>query len=359
MKKFVAFMMAIIMVVALTACGGSSDNGSTNESKKSSTSELGCEITDYMLASSSTNRVGQFISDNQLEYDSESGYYKNDYIAIYTNDKMDTIISAAITKAGNYTLFNVDVGDELDRDITTSRLNRNNLPLYSDEGNRIVYSSSSGGPVFYIRLEDDGTVGFVLYEMRGMDYVVSLADDDSQEAISNYSVTDIYKTLSTSMFQEGSGITGSFTEKALTFIDNHQNLFVGNDPNNESATYMSDDAFDYRKYSKSAENYPLSIEEVYQGTIIDIWEENLDDGTCMTYGILENNTMFADSDEVTYLFIAPGSFDIYVDDCVDVLGLPLGNGTYQSIDGGSVKCVFFAITSMEVYNDYDYNGYDY
>lgn len=353
MKKLVALMMAVIMVMPLAACGGSSDGGSTNESKKSSTSELGCEITDYMFTNS-IDKVGQFIEDNQLEYDSESGYYKNEYIAIYTNDAMTAIVSAAIIKAGNYTLYNVDVGDEIDRDITTNRLNRNSLPLYTDEGDRIIYAAATGGPAFCIKLDENGLVSFVLYEMRGLDYIASIGDEAEQETTTNITASDIYKTLSTSLFQD-SGITGSFTDKALAFIDNHQNLFMGNDPNNESANYFNNEAFEYKKFIKSAENYPLSMIDLYDCGVVDIWEENLEDGTCMTYALVTN--YFYDEDIVYFVF-APGSFDIYSGDEVTITGIPLGNGAYEDTSGGTTKCIFIASTNMHLFDDgyYEYEG---
>lgn len=353
MKKFSVTLLTVFMILGLTACGGSSDGGSTSETKKSvSKSELGCEITDYMFTNS-IDKVNQFIEDNQLEYDSESGYYKNDYIAVCMNDTMTTIVSASIIKAGNYTIFNIDVGDEFDREVVTNRLNRNRLPLYSDEGNYIFYASNTDSPALGVRLEDDGTVGFVMYELRGLDYIVSQGDEVEQELINNMSASDIYKTLSTFLFQEGSGVTGSFTEKALTFIDNHQNLFIGNDPDNESEAYLSTYAFEYKKFIKSAENYPLSVIYLYHCYVIDIWEGNLDDGSCMTYALVENHF---DDEEIVYFIFAPGSFDIYSGDEVSISGIPLGNGSYEDSSGGTTKCIFIASTSMNLFDD-GYNDY--
>lgn len=353
MKKFSVALLTVFMVLGLTACGGSSDGGSTSETKKSvSKSELGCEITDYMFTNS-IDKIGKFIEDNALEYNDESGYYENDYIAVYMNDTMTTIVSAAIINPGNYTIYNIDIGDEFDREIVTNRLNRNGMPLYTDEGNRVVYAASTTSEALYVRLNDDGTVAFVMYDLRGLEYFAGIGEEVYKEEIeSSLSASDIYKDLSNKLFQDGSGITGSFTDKALTFIDNHPDLFIGNDPNNESAAYFNNNAFEYKKFIKSAENYPLSMIELYDCGVIDIWEGDIDGSSvCMTYALVAN--YFYDEDIVYFVF-APGSFEIYNDDEVSITGIPLGNGSYEDASGGTTKCIFIASTSMNLFDD----GYD-
>lgn len=357
MKKFLALMMAMVMVMSLTACSGNSDGGSANttESKKTTTkSELGCEITDYMFTNS-TDKMGKFIEDNELVYDEESGSYKNDYICIYMNDTMSTIVSASIINPGNYTIYNIDVGDVFDREIVTNRLSRVSLPLYTDEGDRVVYAASTSGEALYVRLNDDGTVAFVDYDMRGLEYFVSVGEEViNSNAEYSLSASDIYHDLSNYLFQEGSGITGSFTDKALTFIDNHPDLFIGNDPNNESAIYFNNNAFEYKKFIKSAENYPLSMIELDCG-VVDIWECNIgDSGACMTYALVTN--YFYDEDIVYFVF-TPGSFEIYNDDEIYITGIPLGNGSYEDSSGGTTSCIFIAATSMNLLDDRYGYGY--
>lgn len=62
---------------------------------------------------------------------------------------------------------------------------------------------------------------------------------------------------------------------------------------------------------------------------------------------------FIEENELQYFFM-PGSVDVYSGDYVNFAALPLGYGSYDNTDGGTTKCVFLAITSMDTYEDAPY-----
>ena len=358
MKKFVTALLAIAMALSLAACGGNADSSSSSgkkfDSNKGVSAELGCELSDYLFFESK-DKVNKFIEDNELQYDEENGDYFNHYISIKTNEDASSITLASLVNPGNYTLFGINIGETFDRDIVTNRLNRNNLPLLSDEGDYIYYGASGvdNTPMLGVRLNDDGTVGFVVYDAEGGSQITSNAEDSTE---ADMTAPEIYRNLAETLFADGSGFHGSFTEKALTFIDNHPNLFIGGDPENESSAYMSNEWFDYRKYAKSAENYPLTIIDGYETYVLEISETNLNDSMCLSEGIITDFDSITNQ-EVAYYFFMPGSIDVYNGDYVNFAALPLGYGSYDSTDGGSVKCVFLAVTSMWVYEEAPDQGF--
>lgn len=346
MKKIVAAMMSIIMILSLTACGDSS-------SKKGSNPNLGCELSDYLFMDSK-DKMDKFIEDNELIHDEENGDYYNHYISIELNEEGSAIVMATLSESGSkYTLYGISVGEVFDRDMVTSRLNRNNLPLISDEGDYIYYGATGlfiDGPAIAVRLNEDDTVGFMAYSCDGMDRFTSYADDTTE-----MTAIEIYTNFANQLNDESSIFHGSFTDKAMTFIDNHPDLFIGNDPENNSYNYLSTEAFEYKKYIKSPENYPLTIISDSEMDVYDITETNLDDGTCLTEGVLGAGIGIG---EGVFYFIMIGSIDVYSGDGVSITALPLGYGSFENAAGDLTNCVYLAITHMESCNDYSY-GYDY
>lgn len=343
MKKFLASIMAIMMVLSITACG------SSEQPKKGASAELGCEISDYLFLDSE-EKISKFIEDNELQYDEENGDYFNHYISVTLDEDSSSITMATLSNPGNYTMFGISIGETFDRDIVTSRLNRNNLPLLSDEGDYIYYgvSGMNESPILCVRLNDDGTVGFVLYDAEGAESVASNAN-----VVADITAPELYRLFEESLKAEDSAFHGPLVDKALTFIDNHPDLFIGGDPNHEAVNYMSNEAFDYRKYAKSAENYPLTIIWGSEMYVYDISENNISDNMCLTEGVIFS---YNDPKEV-YYFLMPGSIDVYMGDYVDFEALPIGYGSFDNTDGGTTDCVFLAVTSMWTYEEAPDQGY--
>lgn len=342
MKKFLAGIMVIMMILNITACGKS------EQPKKGESADLGCEVSDYLFLDSE-DKINKFIEDNELRYDEDNGDYFNHYISITLDEDKSSITMATLINPGNYTMFGISIGETFDRDIVTSRLNRNNLPLLSDEGDHIYYGVSGidESPVLCIRLNNDGTVGFVLYDAKGAESVASNAEE-----IIDMTAPEIYRAFEDYINSEGSEFHGPLVDKALTFIDNHPDLFIGGDPNHEAANYMSNEAFDYRKYAKSAENYPLTIIWGSEMYVYDISENNITDNMCLTEGVLVDS-----SDGHVYYFLMPGTVDVYMGDYVDFEALPIGYGSFNNTDGGTTDCVYLAVTSMWTYEEAPDQGY--
>ena len=343
MKKIVAAMMSIIMILGFTACGDSS-------SKKGSSPNLGCELSDYLFMTSE-EKMNKFIEDNELIHDEENGDYYNHYISIELNENGSAIMMATLSESGSkYTLYGISIGEVFDRDMVTNRLDRNNLPLISDEGDYVYYGATGlfvDGPALAIRLDEDGTVGFMAYSADGMDRFTSYAGDTT-----DMTAMEIYTNFANQLDSESSIFHGSFTDKALTFIDNHSDLFIGNDPFGDGYTYTgNNEGFDYRKYIKSPENYPLTIITDFDMYVYDISETNISEGMCLTEGVLGAGNRIG---EGVFYFIMPGTIDVYSGDTVDIMALPLGYGSFENAAGELTNCVYLAITHMEKAASYEY-----
>ena len=67
-KKFFAGIMVVMMILSITACGKS------EQPKKGESTELGCEVSDYLFLDSE-DKINKFIEDNELRYDEDNGDY--------------------------------------------------------------------------------------------------------------------------------------------------------------------------------------------------------------------------------------------------------------------------------------------
>lgn len=350
MKRVFAAMLTAVVALSLTACGGVADDGSGAGQKFDSTkgvsADLGCELSDYLFMESK-EKMDKFIEDNELQYDEENGDYFNHYISITLDAAGAAIAMATLSNPGNYSMFGIGIGEAFDREIVTNRLNRNSLPLLSDEGNYVYYGFSGFDvtPMLAVRLNEDGTVGFICYDAYGANDIASFSGDTT-----DMTAIEIYTDFSNQLNDESSIFHGSFTDKALTFIENHPDLFIGNDPNNESSNYMGNEYFSYKKYIKSPENYPLTLMCDYDMYVYDITETNISEGMSLTEGVLGSG-ITSDCDG-TYYFIMPGSVEVYSGDFVNIAALPLGYGSFESTSGELTKCVFLAVTNMSVVDEY-------
>lgn len=359
MKRVFAAMLTAVVALSLTACGGVADDGSGAGQKFDSTkgisADLGCELSDYLFMESK-EKMDKFIEDNELQYDEENGDYFNHYISITLDDAGAAIAMATLSNPGNYSMFGIGIGEAFDREIVTNRLNRNGMPLFSDEGNYIYYGASGikyGAPALAIRLDEDGTIGFVVYTANGVENFTSYDTDTTGDM----TAIEIYTAFAESLNDENSGFHGSITDKALTFIENHPDLFVGGDPNGESEDYMSNEAFYYKKYAKSPENYPLTIVGDYELYVSDITETNVSDNMCITEGVLTPYYGYDTGDGGVYYFIMLGSVEVYSGDCVNFTALPIGYGSFENTAGEQTRCVFLAVTSMWQYEAAPDQGY--
>lgn len=348
MKRLFAAMMSAIMVLSLCACGDSS-------SKKGSNPNLGCELSDYLFMESK-DKMDKFIEDNELQYDEENGDYYNHYITITLSEDGTTIEMATIMNQSKYTMFGISVGEEFDRDIVSARLNRNRIPLFSDEGDYIYYGSSGVAyedEALAIRLEEDGTVGFVVYTSKGLNYIASFAGDTT-----DMNAMEIYTNFANQLNSDISIFTGSFTDKAMIFIDNHQDMFIDNEFSEDYSNYMGSEYFSYKKYIKSPDGYPTTLMCDYDMYVYDISETDISDGMSLTEGVIGSG-ITSDSYGVFY-FIMPGSIEVYSGDYVNVVGLPLGCGTFENAVGEVTECVFLAVVYMTLADNMDVEyAYDY
>ena len=149
------------------------------------------------------------------------------------------------------------------------------------------------------------------------------------------------------------GFDGHFTDTAMAFLAEHDDLFEKNEPLSDADSSYLADAFDLRDVEKNPE---LHTSELFYGTgvITDIQEEMLDDNTCATEGIILYNGQSSTA-EYCY-FMCSGSVPLYTGDEVEFVALPLGVGNVDLTDNTMQRCVYIACTYLQGLNEASSSG---
>ena len=129
-------------------------------------------------------------------------------------------------------------------------------------------------------------------------------------------------------------------DETAQFINNHEDLFKNNDSENAKEFINSD--FSYVKYSKNPSKYEGGLFQV-RLTIVQIEENDLS-----LWGVGEGTYILGyDADYKIYDGYFYGTFaDVYENDTVTVIGLPLTYRTYEMLKGGYNNTISFAGVSL-------------
>ncbi len=131
------------------------------------------------------------------------------------------------------------------------------------------------------------------------------------------------------------------SEKASAFIKAHEELFPAANP--DAALNYCDYELDYRQIVKKPESYGdkmLASVELY---VVSSYETDLSDTTCMT----EIHAVDLETDQSYYIFYR-GSLEVFEDDVISAVLLPLGVYTFDNISGGTTISLACAGSFIEI-----------
>lgn len=159
---------------------------------------------------------------------------------------------------------------------------------------------------------------------------------------------DFYRNVGENLKNgEVDGYDGYFTDSAMTFLAENDALFEKNEWLSDEEVSKIDAEFDLRDVLKNPDRYTSQL--FYGGgTIADIREETLDDGTYVTEGLILCNGI--SSEEYCY-FICSGSISLYAGDNAVFVGLPLGVGNVDLTNNTKQRCVYVACAYMQSAED--------
>ncbi|KNF09478.1 hypothetical protein CLPU_3c02580 [Gottschalkia purinilytica] len=129
------------------------------------------------------------------------------------------------------------------------------------------------------------------------------------------------------------------SDDSSKFIEDNNNLFPTN--NKEEVSKLVDNSITYKHINKNIKQYYKSIIK-FEGYVIDVQEEEIEEGNKATILHVADDNM--QSYEILYL----GELkDIFKEDKISVIGLPLGIGGFENTDGGYTNTIVIAGSYIE------------
>lgn len=119
-------------------------------------------------------------------------------------------------------------------------------------------------------------------------------------------------------------------QKSYDFLVNNNNLFPAQ--SNDDKTKLNaliDSSIEYKHLDKNIDDYLEKVISV-NGTIVSINEEKIENQTVSILHIMNNN---GDSFQVIYL----GKLDMYENDSVKCIGLPVAMNCFANVSGGTTN----------------------
>lgn len=141
----------------------------------------------------------------------------------------------------------------------------------------------------------------------------------------------------------------TLSDNAATFLDEHPEYF----PAASVYDILDEDAdleLDYKHFSKNPSKYGDKLMVLAQAYVVQIQEEEISDGEYLTWLNL------IDDDSKYYSVYYNGSLDdVFEDDTVGVVGLPLDTSSFENTDGGDTLVIVLAGSLVVPADSTDYN----
>ncbi len=163
---------------------------------------------------------------------------------------------------------------------------------------------------------------------------VGCSESETVATETDMSVSELYATL-----EDNEDIPYEMSEKAENFISENENCFPST--NYEHILQFIDTSIEYRYISKNPANYGDKLIEVSELYVIGIDETNIDEEGKFT------EIQALDIDENVYYILYNGSLDIFEDDVISAVMLPLGMTSYENLDGGTTVALVTAGSYIE------------
>lgn len=164
----------------------------------------------------------------------------------------------------------------------------------------------------------------------------SSSSSSSSSLVSSSTPAGLYKDLSTI-----ATIDFTINDKAKDFLVAHPELFPAT---SESACQpYIDSSIEYKHIAKNAKNYGDKLMKVY-GQIVQTEEITTEDSG-LSQDVSAINLIDANGNQYYIYYI--GTNDLYEDDIVNVVGLPLDMSSFTNTDNGETLCPILAGCSIE------------
>lgn len=161
---------------------------------------------------------------------------------------------------------------------------------------------------------------------------------NSQESIdaeiAEYTVSELYAAL-----QNDENVPFIISEKAKTFLMEHEDYFPTTNYNHIAS--MVDTALEYRYVEKNASEYGDKLMELSELYVISISEESMDEQNKFT------EIQAVDIEDNVYLILYIGAVDIFKEDIIKAVALPLGTTSYENVSGGTTNALVVAGSYLE------------
>lgn len=145
------------------------------------------------------------------------------------------------------------------------------------------------------------------------------------------SALDLYQTL-----RENSNISFYITKKATTFLKDHDGLFPVQSQE-EIPADLVDTSITYKHIIKNDSKYGDKLMVLSNVEVSQIFEQSMGDGKYIT------QLNLTDENFDRYWVFYDGTLDnVFEDDYVDVVGLPLSSGSYENVMKGSTEVIVLA-----------------
>lgn len=131
----------------------------------------------------------------------------------------------------------------------------------------------------------------------------------------------------------GTGSTMKFapTQKAIEFIDSHENLFPADDSTDLSE--FIDSTIEYKALIKNPDKYGDKLINLSDYTVTQIFENEVWGYTCTAFIAVS-----PDYDDRVYVYYLDELPDVYEGSTVTIRGLPINNTSYENVGGGQTLC---------------------
>lgn len=233
------------------------------------------------------------------------------------------------------------------------------LQDYTDDGDTTSFDVSGTYTGEIVNGIPNGTGSFTAENDSGISYTYmgefengtfngrgSLQWDDDSSFVESGTYTDgLFTPTTVDFYVTAQSIYQNSThmsEKCETFLSEHASLFPCATEEDQSTAYtFVDDSITYAKLNKNMEPFGDRLAEFHQLTVSQIFETSNFYGHDLTWILAYDNDMNY------YAIYYDGTVDVYDDDTINVLALPLGQSSFDNVSGGTTLIVAFAGSLIE------------
>lgn len=176
-------------------------------------------------------------------------------------------------------------------------------------------------------------------QVIGADQDIQIMEEDQDTQVldvtdDTFEITPLqfYDTL-----QHGENLSYTLNEKAVRFLKEHSELFPLADADESKLEELTDYGIEARHVEKNSDKFGDKLMSVPLVQIVQIDEEEIADSQYVSsLNVVDSNG------QQYYVYYMGELEDIYSEDVVNIVGLPLGYSYFENTDGGQTFAVILA-----------------